>query len=348
VAVTRADVARAAGISPAVVSYVINNGPRPVSAEVRARVEAAIAELGYRPNTIASALRGGSSRSIGFLTPGLGSPQNAELAEALELHLAAHDYLMFTGTTHHDHSRERAVVRTFIERRADALIFGPGISLSTKAIGGLGSAPLLVVDDVPFRPENSTIRTEDSLDAAYAVEHLQGHGHQLIGCICGPSNRLSGTRPVLGWRTAQRAVGAPHGQDLVAHAESSEMGGWSATMQLLGPRGRVRAQTEQLPTALFVASDSQSIGTIAACYELGIRVPEDVAVVSLGGTRSARYANPPITSVRRDLDFIAATATQLVLERIQNPELPPYQTATRGNLVVEQSCGCTRRRQGTT
>ena len=97
-AVTRADVAALAGVSPAVVSYVINGGPRPVSDRARRRVESAIEELGYRPNAIASALRGGRTRSIGLLTPSPRNPFFAEMAglsgdvgakELLERHVGA-------------------------------------------------------------------------------------------------------------------------------------------------------------------------------------------------------------------------------------------------------------------
>ncbi len=338
--VTRSDVARAAGISPSVVSYVINNGPRPVSAPVRARVEAAIKELGYRPNAIASALRGGTSRSIGLLTPGLRNPQHAEFAEALEQHFSAHDYLMLTGNTGNDRSQERRYLSTFVDRKVDGIIFAPGISLSGSAVSGVGEIPLFVVDDVASRPENSTIRTQDAEDATYGVEHLQGHGHTLIGCICGPSNVLAGTRPVDGWRAAQRANSAPAGDELVAHAETSEIGGYSAALLLLSAHGRPTNLHGTRPTALFVASDAQAIGAIYACYELGLRVPEDVAVVSLGGTRLATYFTPPITSMRRDVDYIAQTVVTHLLERIKNPQSEPIHSQLRGNLVIGRSCGC--------
>lgn len=342
-AVTRSDVARAAGISPAVVSYVINNGPRPVSAAVRDRVEAAINELGYRPNVLASALRRGTSRSVGLLTPGLSNPAHAEFAEALERQFAAHGYLVLTGTTGTtgiDRALEQRHLQSFTDRKVDAIIFAPGISLSGDSVDASNDIPLLVVDDVSASPGVSTIQTQDAEDASYAVGHLQGHGHRLIGCICGPSNVLAGSRPLQGWRQAQLANGAPSSGELVAHAESSELGGHTAALLLLSPHGRAASLHGSPPTALFASSDAQAIGAIHGCYEMGLRVPEDIAIVSLGGTRLATYITPPISSMRRDFHYIADIAVTHLLERMSHPDTPPISTRLRGNLVIAGSCGC--------
>jgi LacI family transcriptional regulator len=99
-AVTRSDVARAAGVSPAVVSYVLNNGPRPVATGTRERVLAAIDQLGYRPNAIASALRGGSTKTIGLLTPNRSNPFYGALAEAVERTFSDQGYLTLTASTY--------------------------------------------------------------------------------------------------------------------------------------------------------------------------------------------------------------------------------------------------------
>ena len=96
---TRSDVAREAGVSPAVVSYVLNNGPRPASTAARTRVLEAVQKLGYRPNAIASALRAGSTQTIGFLTPNRTNPFVGALAEAVEQNLSEHGYLTLAATT---------------------------------------------------------------------------------------------------------------------------------------------------------------------------------------------------------------------------------------------------------
>ena len=109
-AVTRSDVARAAGVSPAVVSYVLNGGPRPASAQAHTRVLEAVSRLGYRPNAIASALRGGSTQTIGFLNPNRSNPFFGELAEALELYLNDHGYLVLGGSTYGNRASEERLL----------------------------------------------------------------------------------------------------------------------------------------------------------------------------------------------------------------------------------------------
>jgi LacI family transcriptional regulator len=344
--VTRAQVAQRAGVSPAVVSYVINNGPRAVAARTRAAVEAAIAELGYRPNALASALRAGSSQSVGLLIPTRTDPFYANLAEAVEQRLSAAGYLVLAGNTYYDRSREERYLRTFLDRRIDALIMSAGISLAASGDPALEELPVVVLDAVPADSLYSSIAALESDDAALAVEHLQRHGHTLIGCIAGPRNVGVEADRIRGWRRQQTAGGAPAGDELIAYAETSETGGESAASALLRRRGRPSIRHGRRPTAFFVTSDIQAVGAIYACSEMGLRVPDDVAVVGFGGTRRAGYTVPPLTTMRQDVEYIADVATRELLKHIKSPGQAPYRSRLRGNLVLGRSCGCDLRPHG--
>jgi LacI family transcriptional regulator len=341
--VTRSQVAKLAGVSPAVVSYVVNNGPRPVAPRTRAAVEAAIEQLGYRPNALASALRAGSSRSVGLLIPTQKDPFYAALAEAVERRFSALGYLVLTGNTYYDRSREERYLRTFVDRKVDALIMSSGISLISSAEPGLDSLPVLVLDATPEDSPYLSIAARDADDAALAVEHLQRHGHTLVGCVAGPRNVTVEAERIRGWRRQQHTAGLPAGDELVAYADTSEIGGESAASVLLSPHGRPSVVHGRRPTALFVTSDIQATGAIYACYELGLRIPEDVAVVSLGGTRSAGYTIPPLTTMRQDVEYVAGLAAKELLGRVKDPSGAPHRSSLRGNLVVGRSCGCDHR-----
>lgn len=339
-AITRSDVAVLAGVSPAVVSYVINGGPRPVSVATRARVEAAILELGYRPNAIASALRGGTTRSVGLLTPGQHNPYYAELVESIERQFTDLGYLVLTASTSHNRAQEERYLHSLIDRKVDALVLSSSVTLARSGARAMEEVPVIVLDNVSETSGLSGIGWDEQADAAYAVEHLQQHGHREIGCIAGPPRDPISSARLRGWRDQQRLSGLPHGADLQAPNEYSEEGGYAAAMTLLRPRSERGATQPVRPQALYVSSDVQAVGALYACYELGLRVPEDVAVVGHDGTRAASFTTPPLTTLRQDLQYVAQLAAAHTVQRIASPATPLLRVKLRGNLVIGRSCGC--------
>ena len=343
-AVTRADVAALAGVSPAVVSYVINGGPRPVSDRARRRVESAIEELGYRPNAIASALRGGRTRSIGLLTPSPRNPFFAEMAEALVIELFQRGNTLSIGITDDDPSRETLYLRSFLDRRVDGLIVTSARAMATVDRLRPGGVPAVVIDRVSDNDGDaqsvSSVHIENEHAAAYAVEHLQDHGHHTIACIAGPWPVALSAERIAGWRAQLQRAGADSSNALIEHAEFSEAGGREAALALLGDESRRGSSGAPAPTAIFVASDAQAFGAIVACHELGLRVPEDVAIVAIDGTAAGRFAQPSLTSFRQPIVDMARLAVSTLLEHIHAPDLAPVHSVLRGNLVIGRSCGC--------
>ncbi len=334
---TRADVANMAGVSPAVVSYVINGGPRPVSSEARARVLAAIEAFDYRPNAIASALRGGSTKSVGLLMPNPTNPFFAELADAIEGELFDAGNLLTIGITNYDTARERVHLRSFADRRVDGIIL-----VSSRSLAGLErrstTPPIVVADRVDPSPGVSNVYVDSVPDAAYAVEHLQGWGHRLIGCVAGPRLSPRSADRVAGWAEQQARIGAPHDAGLVAHADFTDAGGAEAAHALLAPDSRVVAKRGMRPTALFVSSDAQAHGVLHECSLLGLKVPEDVSIVSFDGTQFARFANPTLTTMRQPIRSIGSTAAKLLLGMVGAPQGEPRTVVFRSNLVLGESC----------
>ena len=145
---------------------------------------------------------------------------------------------------------------------------------------------------------------------------------------------------VEGWRAVADREGLPHGPELVAYGDITEEGGYTAGIQLLSTHGRPWAVHGALPTAVLATNDAQAVGLISACAELGLRVPEDVAIVSIGGTRIAPYTVPPLTTVRQDVEMLAGVGAGHLLARIAETTTPVTVELLRGNLVVGRSCGC--------
>ncbi|TDD45713.1 LacI family transcriptional regulator, partial [Kribbella antibiotica] len=178
--VTRNDVARYAGVSTAVVSYVVNDGPRAVSPGARERVLEAIRVLGYRPNATARALRTGSTRTFGLITPDGGNPLFAELAKAIDKAAAARGYVVLQTSADGDAETERVKVAQLLARQVSGLV------LVTPA-----EAPDLAGADVPVVVVNRVLPGVSSVSPRYregareAVEHLVGHGHTHIALVIG-------------------------------------------------------------------------------------------------------------------------------------------------------------------
>lgn len=336
--VTRRDVAEAAGVSPAVVSYVLNGGPRPVSAPTRERVEAAIRDLGYRPNAIASALRGGATHTIGYLTGSNRDPYQLELGRELERKFLERGYIVLAGAADHDRRLELRYLQAFTDRRVDALILGSGVSLIGQPPIGEHDVPTVALERAPGASTATVIDADGAADAGLAVRHLAWHGHRVIGLVAGPPGLVAERDRRTGWRSAMKAGGAPYGSELVQNGDQSEEGGYLAAMQLLSRHGRPWALHGQRPTALLATSDLLAIGALYACTELGLSVPDDVAVVGLGGTKSAAFTIPPLTAVRVDIDHLSTMVVDATLAAIAGE--PAERSTVAGNLLIGRSCGC--------
>jgi len=332
-AVTRAEVARRAGVSPAVVSYVLNPGTRPVATGTRQRVEDAVRDLGYRPNPVARALQGQRTRSIGLLVPDDGNPFFDELTREIEDIAFSEDYVLLVGNAMGQQSREANYLRTFTDRRVDGLIVISVQSHPQLDVPSAASIPIVVMDRVATRPGVSTVVADHSSGAALATTHLIGHGHTRVGCVAGPRSILSADQRRDGWTRAMRDAGLRNGPALVSEQPFTLGGGFDAASILLRRTNR--------PTALFVSTDVQALGALSACHKMGLRVPADVAIVCFDGTKSARFSVPPLTAVEQPLQVIAERAMRRLMNYIADPASPESHDVIGVSLTTRESCGCT-------
>ncbi len=324
VAVTRADVARRAGVSPAVVSYVLNPGLRPVSDATRARVEAAVHELDYRPNAIAQALRAGPTKTIGLLVPDHTNPFFAELAQAVEDAVFDRGYVIMLGSTREDTDRESRYIRSLVDRQVDALVLiapraHPDIAQAVRA-----GVPVVALDRVPQQTGVTTVRADSVAGARSGVTHLTDLGHRRIGIIAGPEGVPVADDRLAGWAQALRDAGLDADPDLVERAPFTRDGGQGAAAALL-------ARTDC--TAVLTSSDVQAIGTLTHCRQAGIRIPDDLSVVSFDGTELARHAAPPLTSVVQPMREIAELAAAQMIRHITDPDAAPEDVEVPTTLV---------------
>jgi LacI family transcriptional regulator len=314
--VTRNDVAEYAGVSTAVVSYVVNEGPRKVAPETRERVLDAIRALGYRPNATARALRMGTTRTFGLITPDGGNPLFAELAKAIDREAAARGYVVLQTSADGDPVTERAKIAELLTRQVSGLVLvAPTADPSLDDV----EVPVIAINRV--LPTVSSVRPAYREGARAGVEHLVSHGHRVIGLVIGGAGH---PERELGWRDALTAAGLTEGP--IARATFSREGGYRAAQTLLSAE----------PTAIFASSDLQAIGVLRALHEAGVRVPEDVAVAAFDGTPETEYTWPPLTVVRQPVELVAREAVRRLIDGEDAMEALTVPT----ELILRRSCGC--------
>ncbi|MDF2989495.1 MAG: LacI family transcriptional regulator [Microbacterium sp.] len=345
--VSRKDVASAAGVSPAVVSYVLNDGPRPVAPETRKRVLLAVSQLGYRPNRIAASLRQKRTNSLGLIVPDNINPYFAELAREVEIAAFELGYTLLMGNAMEDVQRENTYVHEFLDRRVDGIILIPS-SLDIPTIGEITAAatPLVIVDrEARSAQGHAQVLSDNASGGELAVRHLLDHGRTRIACIAGEAGMGNAGARVDGWRAALRDHDSARGP--LREVPISRFDGRRAAMEIL--------REDPLVDAIFVTSDEQAIGVLRAVRESGRSCPADVAVISFDGTTHAALTTPGLTTVRQPMQAMAQRALELLIDASARsaapamPAAPPNEADPPSldavdhlpiELITRGSCGC--------
>jgi DNA-binding LacI/PurR family transcriptional regulator len=308
-AVTLHDVAQRAGVSIKTVSNVVN-GYAHVSPATRTKVEQVVAELGYRPNLAARNMRGGRSGVIALAVPELGVPYFAELAQSVIKAADREGFIVLIDQTEERADRERLVLQGIRSQLIDGLIFSP------LALGG---------EDLANRTDTIPVvllgeRIADTFDhvvidnvtaARQAVAHLADIGRTRIAAV-GAQRSKSGETAHLrlaGYRQGLAEAGLPYRDELVAETLSYHRHDGAAAMARLLDSGA-------RPDAVFAFSDLVALGVLRCCYDRGIRVPEDVAVIGFDDLEEGRYAIPSLSTISPDKDFIGRKAVELLANRL--------------------------------
>ena len=338
--ITQEDVANYVGVSRAVVSYVLNDGPRRVSHETRDRVLEAIQELGYRPNKHAQRLRVGNHlarNSIGIIIGGKGynvlerSYYSSMLARLFD---SAHQL------------KQHIRFFSFFDAFKDPIFFNKNIhreEISSLLI----LMPLLIVGDPDFDRIFSRITEridtilcleqsmynlpamEIDLDAAarLAMGHLIELGHKRIAFISLHDERNHG------YMQALREHDIPVDDAIIRKVNTTRLftSAYDLTMELLNLRPAV--------SAIFCANDEIGIGSMAAIHDSGLKVPDDISIVSIDDTNVSSMVRPALTTVKLPFDYMGTHALEYLLSLQANPDKKRASIALPVELIVRQSTG---------
>lgn len=339
--VSMTDVARRAGVSQKTVSRVVNGEPH-VTEAIRAKVQAAIDEMGFRPNAAARALVTRRNQRIGMVTPSTSLYGPASILEGVDGALRGSGYYLSVARTQgSDVADLQAAIDELVTQDIAGLVLSEPIDLGHPDLRIPNGLPVLSfgspkagspMPDSPStteavaRPDEFVMGADETAGARSAVEHLLALGHRTVHHIGGTEGWSATARRIAGWRTALSDAGveAPP----VVHGGWTPRSGYEAAVSLLRRAG---------VTAIFAANDHMAIGAIRAVEQAGLGVPEDVSIVGFDDAPEAEFLSTPLTTVRQDFAEVTRLAVHRLVSTIEGRPPAERHRLIPAQLVVRES-----------
>lgn len=318
------DVARLAGVSTATVSRVLAEPDR-VAPKTRARVQEAVARLGYVPNPAARTLRSQKTRMVLVVLPDLENVFFSKILRGIEETLAAAGHGMIIADLPPGSERGPAIAG-FARRQVDGVILLNGRTLGAEAAGVPTIGLCEAIPDAAF-PQ---IVVDNRAAASRVVRHLAALGHRRIAHLVGPAGNVLEVEREAGYEDGLAAAGLPFDPDLVWPGDYTLEAGARAAARL--------AALPRRPTAVFCSNDTMAIGLVGALAEAGLSVPDDVSVAGFDDIEFAAMSRPALTTIRQPRRLLGQAAAETLLARLAGGAPPPLRVLET-ELVIRASTG---------
>ncbi|HHW10454.1 MAG TPA: LacI family transcriptional regulator [Firmicutes bacterium] len=337
--VTVREVAERAGVAPVTVSRVIN-GSSKVRPDTKRRVEQAIKELGFVPNLAARTLRSGTSGSVAVLVTDVTNPFFTTVVRGVEDIAHQRKLRVILCNTDENTAKEQDYLVTLLQQRIDGIILVSADSSGKHLIhvfDGLNPALVPPIVAVDRRLEGGlakdTVVSNNRLGSKELTEHLLGHGHTRIALLLGLSKVSVAAERLAGYEEALRQQGLPIDDQLICHVPLTMAGGRAAVQTLLSLGAP--------PTAIYATNNFLAAGAMSALRERGIKVPEQMALVSFDDIEMAAAIDPFLTVMAQDAYNMGVTAMEMLHERLcDRGPATERQVVFQPRLIIRRSCGC--------
>jgi LacI family transcriptional regulator len=330
--VTVKDIARAAGVSVATVSRVLNN-PGLVAAGKQEAVQLALHSHDYIPNQHARSLISRRSKAIGLIVPTISNPVFAPTIGAIERELDSAGYALLIHCCERDPQREFAQVRGLIERGVDGLVITGSEHLpELSALLSRCRVPYVSQDISLERPMGPSIALDNAGALETAIYHLLATGHRRIAVFSGPVHNTPPVFDRLRGATARiRHYGLDFPDEWCVVTEDYE----SHTIRA---GARRLLDSHRCPTAVALTGDILALGLVAECRTRGLEVPRDISIIGCGDTEMGRYVDPPLTTVRMPFAEMGEAAARNLLALIAG-QRPSMRVVLPHRLIVRHTVG---------
>lgn len=310
------DVAELAGVTSMTVSRVINNSGH-VKDKTRQRVEAAIAELNYVPNQLGQSLRFKQTKTIGLLIADISEPYWVSVIRGVELAALENGYQVILCDTQVSEIIENEHLENLVKKQVDGILIAP-IRNSMRPIEYVQKQNLpIVVIGYPMPADTVDVVRCDTEDAAHSIVNLLlGLGHRRIAIFSGPKEIVTAVDRVNGYKRALSEAGIQIDEKLIQYGHFFVEKGYEMALKMLENKSR--------PTAVVTANNQIAIGATKAFYKEGIRIPEDISIVTFDGPRPETVIDPFFTMISQPGHDIGRKAADLLFHRMLADENTPF------------------------
>jgi DNA-binding LacI/PurR family transcriptional regulator len=332
---TLADVAAAAGVSASTASRALN-GRGELSPATRAAVIEAAERLGFQPSPLARSLRTRQTYTVGFVVPDVASPFYAASLKGAQGVLEAAGYRVMLMDSEQSVDEELAALKTLVNHQVDGLLLataGLEPDQFDEAVGA--ETPCVFLDSALDGLGAGAVTLENVVGTDLLVEHLREHGHSRIALVAGSQQETSGRERLEAFVAAVERTGADGSPELVRAGPWTQAAGGEATRELLALAER--------PTAIVASSAELGLGSLAVCRELGVSLPDELALVTFDDPYFGALLEPSLTAVGYDPSEVGRAAAALLVDAMQGRRLDHRDIRIAVELVRRRSCGCAGR-----
>lgn len=329
---TLRDVAAAAHVSTATAARALG-GYGAVSPEVRQRVAAAAASIGYRRNSLARSMITGTTHTIGLVVADIENPFFARAARGIADTAHAAGYEVLLANSDEDVAKESAAVQTLSEKQVDGLIVAPASTTDRPFIHQLPArgTPVVLFDrSLPGDGVDAVV--VDNRDAVRrATEYLVSLGHRRIALLTTESGIYTNQERMAGYAEGLAAAGIPPDDELIRRVPYDRDRAADETEIVLGLAAPA--------TAIFATDNLMSLGAFEGAQQAGRRVPDDVSIIGFDDMDWTTIVRPQLTVVAQPVYELGAAAARRLLERIGGDDTPPRRTILETSFIVRDSTG---------
>jgi DNA-binding LacI/PurR family transcriptional regulator len=325
------DVAKEAGVSIATVSKVIN-GKGKISGETRDAVLAIMDRLDYQPSVIASALTGKKTFTLGLLVPDISNPFFAEIARAIEDQGQHYGYSVVMCSTDNKDEKVERYINLLLQKSVDGIIIATGIDkkdileqLLSKRI-----PVVLLAREMPLVAVN-TVVVDDYVGGSLAANHLLELGHRRLAVLSESAKVISSRERVRGFRQTMESEQIPFREDWLKFCDYKVEDGKQKALQLL------QSETGDRPTAIFACNDMLAVGALQAAKEAGVKVPDELSIVSFDNTILSTVTDPPLTTIAQPMEHMGKLVVDLIVEELKGESSVKHRTVLRPELLIRES-----------